>query len=41
MSRKDGHSHTEFCPHGSGDDVEQMIQNGIYTVLCDRTRAVA
>lgn len=37
MSRKDGHSHTEFCPHGSGDDVEQMIQKAIkmgFTQYC-------
>lgn len=27
--KKDGHSHTEFCPHGSGDDVELMIQKAI------------
>ncbi|WP_196246283.1 histidinol-phosphatase HisJ [Lacticaseibacillus zhaodongensis] len=29
MIKKDGHSHTEFCPHGSGDDVEAMIQKAI------------
>lgn len=29
MLKKEGHSHTEFCPHGSGDDVEQMIQKAI------------
>lgn len=29
MNKKDGHSHTEFCPHGSGDDVELMIQKAI------------
>ncbi|WP_125979628.1 histidinol-phosphatase HisJ [Loigolactobacillus iwatensis] len=29
MLKKDGHSHTEFCPHGSGDDVELMIQKAI------------
>ncbi|MFD0896736.1 histidinol-phosphatase HisJ [Loigolactobacillus binensis] len=27
--KKEGHSHTEFCPHGSGDDVELMIQKAI------------
>lgn len=27
--KKDGHSHTEFCPHGSGDDVELMIRKAI------------
>lgn len=37
MSRKEGHSHTEFCPHGSGDDVEEMIQKAIklgFTEYC-------
>ncbi|MTV81694.1 histidinol-phosphatase HisJ [Secundilactobacillus folii] len=29
MLKKDGHSHTEFCPHGSGEDVELMIQKAI------------
>ncbi|MHA8138155.1 histidinol-phosphatase HisJ [Lactobacillaceae bacterium Scapto_B20] len=29
MIKKDGHTHTEFCPHGSGDDVELMIQKAI------------
>lgn len=29
MIKKEGHSHTEFCPHGSGDDVEAMIQKAI------------
>lgn len=29
MLKQDGHSHTEFCPHGSGDDVEAMIQKAI------------
>lgn len=29
MLKQDGHSHTEFCPHGSGDDVELMIQKAI------------
>lgn len=29
MLKRDGHSHTEFCPHGSGDDVELMIQKAI------------
>ncbi|MCH4169688.1 MAG: histidinol-phosphatase HisJ [Lactobacillus sp.] len=29
MVKKDGHSHTEFCPHGSGDSVELMIQKAI------------
>ncbi|WP_428911805.1 histidinol-phosphatase HisJ [Niallia sp. Krafla_26] len=27
--KKDGHTHTEFCPHGSGEDVEQFIQRAI------------
>ena len=27
--KKDGHTHTEFCPHGSGEDVEQLIQKAI------------
>lgn len=25
----DGHTHTEFCPHGSGDDVEKMVEKAI------------
>lgn len=25
----DGHTHTQFCPHGSGDDVEGMIRIAI------------
>ncbi|MFD1672051.1 histidinol-phosphatase HisJ [Agrilactobacillus yilanensis] len=29
MLKKDGHTHTEFCPHGAGDDVELMIQKAI------------
>lgn len=29
MVKREGHSHTEFCPHGSGDDVELMIQKAI------------
>lgn len=29
MLKQDGHSHTEFCPHGSGEDVELMIQKAI------------
>lgn len=29
MRKREGHSHTEFCPHGSGDDVELMIQKAI------------
>lgn len=29
MIKREGHSHTEFCPHGSGDDVELMIQKAI------------
>lgn len=29
MLKRDGHTHTEFCPHGSGDDVELMIQKAI------------
>lgn len=29
MYKKDGHTHTEFCPHGNGDDVEAMIQKAI------------
>ena len=27
--RIDGHTHTQFCPHGSGDHVESMIQRAI------------
>jgi histidinol-phosphatase (PHP family) len=27
--KKDGHTHTEFCPHGSGEDVELFIQRAI------------
>ncbi|MCV3741658.1 histidinol-phosphatase HisJ [Lentilactobacillus hilgardii] len=30
MLKREGHSHTEFCPHGSGDDVELMIQRAIH-----------
>lgn len=29
MLKREGHTHTEFCPHGSGDDVELMIQKAI------------
>lgn len=29
MVKKDGHTHTQFCPHGSGDDAELMIQKAI------------
>ncbi|QGG60689.1 histidinol-phosphatase HisJ [Loigolactobacillus bifermentans] len=29
MLKREGHSHTEFCQHGSGDDVEEMIQKAI------------
>ncbi|WP_179194740.1 histidinol-phosphatase HisJ [Bacillus sp. EAC] len=25
----DGHTHTQYCPHGSGDHVEQMIEKAI------------
>jgi Histidinol phosphatase and related hydrolases of the PHP family len=25
----DGHTHTQFCPHGSGQDAELMIQRAI------------
>jgi histidinol-phosphatase (PHP family) len=27
--KKDGHTHTEFCPHGSAEDVELYIQKAI------------
>ncbi|MBP1044331.1 histidinol-phosphatase HisJ [Vagococcus sp. BWB3-3] len=27
--KKDGHTHTEFCPHGSFEPVEKMIQQAI------------
>lgn len=27
--KKDGHTHTEFCPHGSSDDVELYLQTAI------------
>jgi len=27
--KKDGHTHTEFCPHGSGEDVELFILKAI------------
>ncbi|KGR78016.1 histidinol-phosphatase HisJ [Ureibacillus manganicus] len=27
--KKDGHTHTEFCPHGSGEEVELFIQKAI------------
>ncbi|GHP15019.1 histidinol-phosphatase [Lentilactobacillus fungorum] len=29
MMKREGHTHTEFCPHGSGEDVELMIQRAI------------
>nr|WP_222712942.1 histidinol-phosphatase HisJ [Listeria grandensis] len=29
MIKRDGHTHTEFCPHGSGDKVEAMIEKAI------------
>lgn len=29
LIKREGHSHTEFCPHGSGEDVELMIQKAI------------
>lgn len=29
MIKKDGHTHTEFCPHGSFEPVEKMIQRAI------------
>jgi len=29
MLRIDGHTHTQFCPHGSGDHVENMIERAI------------
>ncbi|EFI84318.1 histidinol-phosphatase HisJ [Listeria grayi] len=29
MLKKDGHTHTEFCPHGSNDDVELYIRSAI------------
>lgn len=27
--KRDGHTHTEFCPHGTHDDVEEMILKAI------------
>lgn len=27
--KKDGHTHTEFCPHGSGEEAELLIQKAI------------
>ena len=33
--KRDGHSHTEFCPHGSGDQVERMIQKAIHLGFTD------
>jgi histidinol-phosphatase (PHP family) len=27
--KRDGHTHTEFCPHGSVEDTEQLIQQAI------------
>lgn len=27
--KKDGHTHTELCPHGSGDSTEKMIERAI------------
>lgn len=29
MVKREGHTHTQFCPHGSGDDAELMIQKAI------------
>ncbi|KGL46713.1 histidinol-phosphatase [Listeria sp. SHR_NRA_18] len=29
MKKWDGHTHTEFCPHGTGDTVEAMIEKAI------------
>ncbi|EUJ31603.1 histidinol-phosphatase HisJ [Listeria cornellensis] len=29
MKKWDGHTHTEFCPHGSGDRLESMIEKAI------------
>lgn len=29
MLKIDGHTHTQFCPHGSGDHVENMIERAI------------
>lgn len=29
MLKKDGHTHTQFCPHGNGDPAEKMIQKAI------------
>lgn len=29
MIKRDGHTHTEFCPHGSGDAAEAMVQKAI------------
>jgi len=29
MLKVDGHTHTQFCPHGSGDHVENMIERAI------------
>ncbi|MFC2699470.1 MAG: histidinol-phosphatase, partial [Limosilactobacillus fermentum] len=25
----DGHTHTELCPHGSGDHLEAMVERAI------------
>ncbi|MBC1501738.1 histidinol-phosphatase HisJ [Listeria weihenstephanensis] len=27
--KRDGHTHTEFCPHGSGDSMEVMVEKAI------------
>lgn len=29
MLKVDGHTHTQFCPHGSGDHVENMIERAV------------
>lgn len=29
MRKVDGHTHTHYCPHGSGDHVEKMIEKAI------------
>ncbi|WP_430535220.1 histidinol-phosphatase HisJ [Listeria rocourtiae] len=35
MKKWDGHTHTEFCPHGSGDKVEAMIEKAIMLGFTD------
>lgn len=35
MMKWDGHTHSEFCPHGSGEDTEQFIKMAIKQGMTD------